>query len=105
MLFHIDTRGLYYKTFIAVINSISLYVRLSDSVSHFHPSLIFTGKAGAYTSGAPYGTPLKGRLLPPPPNIKRGWKWLSVTNNVTYYNTDLIMAAKVLKLKPQGQSR
>jgi len=26
------------------------------TVSHFHTSLVFAGKAGAYQSGAPYGT-------------------------------------------------
>ncbi len=28
-------------------------------ITHFHPSLIYTSKAGANLSGAPYRTPLK----------------------------------------------
>jgi hypothetical protein len=29
-----------------------------DTFSHFHPSLVFEGKAGVYKSGTPYGTQL-----------------------------------------------
>jgi hypothetical protein len=31
------------------------------TASHFHRSLIFPGKAGAYPSGTPYVTPLQGQ--------------------------------------------
>jgi hypothetical protein len=31
------------------------------------------------------GTPLKGRLLASPTNIRLGWKGLPGTNAVTYY--------------------
>ncbi len=36
------------------IHSVSLYVRVFITLSHFYLSLIFTGKAGAYPSGDPY---------------------------------------------------
>ncbi len=45
-------QGLCHKTFTSVIDS--------STVSHSHPSLVFTDKGGAYTSGGSYGTPLKG---------------------------------------------
>jgi hypothetical protein len=49
-------RDLYYKTF---YSRNYLRIKLASvlvTLSHLHPSLIFEGKAGAYASGAPYGT-------------------------------------------------
>ncbi len=58
---------------------------------HFHPTLIFSYKARACSSWAPYGTTYtKGRLIALPqnirlgtqlqlhPNVRLGWKWLIV---------------------------
>ncbi len=45
------------KLFTSVIVAISKYARVFDTSILFHPSLIFTGKAEAYQSEAPYGTP------------------------------------------------
>jgi hypothetical protein len=40
-----------------VINSVSLKARVLATISHFQPSLLFSGKAGSYLNDAPYGTP------------------------------------------------
>ncbi len=45
--------------FTAIINSVSEYVAMFDIASHFHSSIIFAGKAGAYPSGAPYRIPVR----------------------------------------------
>ncbi len=50
-------------------------------------SLIFSNRP-------PYMTPLKGRLLALPPNIRLGWKWLPVTKAIAYINAVLITTAK-----------
>ncbi len=39
---------------------------------HFHPSIIFSGKAKAYLSGAPCGS------LILPEDIRLRWKWVRV---------------------------
>ncbi len=39
------------KLFKVVINSLSSFTRMFVIVSHFHPSLIFASKAGAYPQG------------------------------------------------------
>ncbi len=41
--------------FTTVITSVKYYARVFVTVSHFHPSLIYANKVGAYLSGAPYG--------------------------------------------------
>ncbi len=43
-------QSLYRNTLAVVINDVT--------VSHFHPRLIFEGKAGVYLSGVPFWTPL-----------------------------------------------
>jgi hypothetical protein len=45
--------------FTAIINSVSEYVAVFDIASHFHSSIIFASKAGAYPSGAPYRIPVR----------------------------------------------
>ncbi len=41
-----------------VIISLPPSARVFVAVSHFHPSLIYAGKAGAFSNVADYGTPL-----------------------------------------------
>ncbi len=62
------------------------------TVSQLKLRVIFAGKAGAYPSGTPYGTPLKAL----PENIRLGWKWLTEANTLDYYNTELITVVKVI---------
>jgi hypothetical protein len=62
-------RGLYYKTLIN--HNYSIKARVFVTVSHFHPSQVFAGNAGAYPSGALTGLDSKGRLLALPKNIKK----------------------------------
>ncbi len=47
------------RPFAAVINFLRLQEGMFVTVGHFHPSLIFSSKAGAYQSRAPYGLNLK----------------------------------------------
>jgi hypothetical protein len=54
-------------------------VRLS-----FHHSLIFADKARAFPSGAPRVTPVWGRPLTLPANIRLGWKWVTATDTLAY---------------------
>jgi hypothetical protein len=35
------------------------------------------------------------------PNIRQGWKWLTVTNSLAYYSTEFIMTKRVLECKPK----
>jgi hypothetical protein len=44
--------------FTAVNNSIPQLVRVFATISHFYPSLILAGKAGAFPSVASHTTPL-----------------------------------------------
>ncbi len=43
------------------------------------------GKAGAYPIEAPCGAPLYDRFLALPTNIGLGWKGLTVTNTLAYF--------------------
>ncbi len=43
------------KLFPAIINSVAWKASEFETGTHFHPSLIFVFKAGAYPSGAPRG--------------------------------------------------
>jgi hypothetical protein len=54
------------------------------------PSLIFAGTAGAYPSRALKGLHYVGRIQALFENISLECKWLRVTNNVAYYDTELI---------------
>ncbi len=60
-----------------------------DIVSYFHPSLIFSGKAGAYSSTAHNGTPLQGSKAMAK-YIRLGWKWLALTNALPRFDMELI---------------
>ncbi len=51
----------------------------------FQPNPMFIGKAGAYLSEAPYGAPLKRKLLALSSNIRLGWKSSQEKNTLTYY--------------------
>ncbi len=64
------------------------------TVSHFHPSLIFPGKAEAYQSWAPTGLRFNGSLLALPTNIRLGWKWMEVANTLAFYDEATITAIK-----------
>jgi hypothetical protein len=46
-------------TFFKLLVTYALHYRNLPAVSHFQPSLILEGKAGAYPSGAPYGSTLQ----------------------------------------------
>jgi hypothetical protein len=52
----------------------------------FHHSLIFADKARAFPSGAPHVTPVWGRLITLPANIRLGWKWVTATNTLAYFH-------------------
>ncbi len=54
------------KLFKVVFNSLSSFARMFVIVSHFHPSLIFASKAGAY----PPGLHFKCRLIDLTANIR-----------------------------------
>ncbi len=64
------------KYFMAVINS----AQQSVTVSHFRPSLIFGGKAGAYPSGR-YSNLRQGSFAFSA-NISLGWKGLTATKEL-----------------------
>ncbi len=64
------------------------------NVSHFHLSLVYASKAGAYHSGAPNGTLLWKLASSLAWNIRLEWKWLTLTNTLAYYNTSRITAVK-----------
>ncbi len=49
---------------------------------HFHNSVIFVGKAGAYQSGAHFGTPLWLAS-----RISLVWKWKDVANTLAYHRS------------------
>jgi hypothetical protein len=57
---------------------------------HFYPFLIFAGKAGAFHSGAPYGS----RFLDLAANISLEWKGVAVANTLAYYYTTTITGVK-----------
>jgi hypothetical protein len=59
------------------------------NVGHHHPSLIFAGKASKPTFKA----------LALPANIRLGWKYLTVTNTLAYYGTELITTIKSFKVQ------
>jgi hypothetical protein len=71
------------------------------NVSHFHPSLVFTSKGGAYHSGAPNGTLLLKLASTLARNIRLECKRLTLTNTLAYYNTARITAVKVLVQGPR----
>jgi hypothetical protein len=60
------------------------------TVSHYHPSTIFSSKAGAYPSGASTGEHFKSRHLALLANIRLVRKRLQVTNTLAYYHNELI---------------
>ncbi len=60
------------------------------TVSHFHPSLIFYGKAVSLSLDSTQGSTLRVS----PAHIRLGWKWLTVTNCLAYFTSALIMAVK-----------
>jgi len=64
-----------------------------DIVSYFHPSLIFAGKAGAYSSKAHNGAPLQGSKAMAK-YIRLGWKWQTVTNALPRFDMELITAVE-----------
>jgi hypothetical protein len=57
---------------------------------HFHPSLIFTGKARSLPlEWIPYRTLLwkPTRVVDLFANIRLGWEWMAATNTLAYYDT------------------
>jgi hypothetical protein len=64
------------------------------AVSHFHLSLIFASKAGAYLCEVP----MSGAFLE---NLRLRWERVTGTNTIAYYSTELITAVKSsMKLAP-----
>jgi hypothetical protein len=57
---------------IRLFTLIIIYILLFVTVSHFDPSLLFTGKAGVYLSGALMGIHSKVRLLALAANVRLG---------------------------------
>ncbi len=65
---------------------------------HFHPSLIFAGKARSLPlEWIPYRTPLwkPTRVVALFANIRLGWEWMAATNTLAYYDTAAIMAVNL----------
>jgi len=77
--------GLDYKTFYSRNYSVSLKARVFVTVSHFHPSLIFAGKAEPYPGFA---------------NIILGLKCLTMGNVLAFYGRELILAVKFYSNRP-----
>ncbi len=76
------------------------------TVGHFHPSLAFFVKAGAYQTRV---KPLKGphangKLLGLTENIKLEWKWMAVANTLAYYDTATITAVKSIIVQASGEA-
>jgi hypothetical protein len=71
----------------------------------FQPSLMFTGNARVYVSGAPEsGAPLYGRFMASPTNIRLGWKGLPGTNTLAYYeNLLFFIFSSILPLSYKEQ--
>jgi hypothetical protein len=68
-----------------------------DNSIHFHPSIIFVGKANLIRREPLMGVHSNERLLASP-----GWKCMKVENDLAYYNTATITTIKVLKYRPLG---
>ena len=61
-----------------------------------HSTLILTGKAEAYQSGALAGLLCNDELLALPQNIMQGWKWMRVADILAFDNMATITARKCL---------
>ncbi len=90
-----DTMKRYFKTFDGR-NYYCKKARVFASVRDLHPSPIFAGKAGAYQSGVPVGNPA---------NIRLGWKSLTLTNTLAYYDTAIITAGKKFYITNRRSSK
>ena len=55
---------------------------------------MFAGETEAYPSEAFSGTPLLGRVLALPANIRLGWRGLPGSNTLAYYENPLIPTVK-----------
>ncbi len=71
--------------FTPLVNSFPLKAGMFVTVNHFHPSLKFVGKAGAYQSEPLAGLHYMGRLLVLPRTLKLGLTCLPRTNTLPYY--------------------
>ncbi len=69
-------------TFTAIVNSISLKVRVFANVSHFHPCVIFSDKVGNQDTHTGFNS--QGRFPNLPTNIRLGW---TVTNTFADHET------------------
>ncbi len=59
---------------------------------HFHPSLVFAGKAWVYQNWALTG--LKCLFPDLPPNVRLAWTWMTVANTLADYDTSKITSVK-----------
>jgi hypothetical protein len=72
---------------------------------HFHPSLIFAGKAGANQMEPFMGLHSNVKLLAIPKTWERlRWKWMAVANTLAYYNKATFASVKSLIAQPPGTS-
>ncbi len=57
-----------------------------NNICHVLLKYDFLGKAGVYPSGALMVLHFLGRLLILPAMVRLGWRWLTVTNSLAYYD-------------------
>jgi hypothetical protein len=60
----------------------------------FHPSPIFSSKAGAFPSGTPFEFHSKGRHMALSTNVSLEWKLLTLANTLAYYDSKLNTSVK-----------
>jgi hypothetical protein len=71
------------------------------SASHFHPSLVFVGKAGGYQSGPPYRAQLKCLAPSLAPIYYIRVEVDDMANTLAYYDTAKITPVKSFKWRQQ----
>ncbi len=98
------TRAQCYKTFLFVIYEFSLLGRVFFRGWHFRPSPMFVSKSGAFLSKTHFRFYPLEMLLALPTNIVLGWKGLTGTNTLAYYEHFYITVVKgFIILGPVGK--
>ncbi len=72
---------------------------------HYHSSLIFVDKAGAYHSRALTGLHCNGRLITLPASIWQVWKWMEMAYPHSYYNMATITVVKSFTVQAPDASK
>ncbi len=80
-------------------NCCSIIKLAMATASHFHPSLVFAGKDLGYQSKTPYGTHCSW-LSALPPNVRLGWKWVTLANTLACSDMAAFTALNVFKHRP-----